>query len=135
MVSLESGMRKPVVSRNRDLVDRLCGISSLFVGAGLFLSPWLMGFGSPTPNVPTQSAGVTGAFIAVLSIAVLYAYEQWEAWLIAIVAVCTLASPWIFNFGGGAMVAHLFAGAVSLLLVAIRLGLWPRVSNQRSVSG
>ncbi|ANW05516.1 hypothetical protein LMTR13_12805 [Bradyrhizobium icense] len=107
----------------------------MLVGVGLFLSPWLLGFGAPTPNVPSQSAGVSGTFIGILSFSALYAFEVWEEWLILIVAVGALASPWIFNFGGLAMAAHLCAGALSLLLAMTRLGLWSRMLSRDSKFG
>lgn len=130
MVTLEADSRKRDVKRRHDFVNKLCDASNLLVGAGLFLSPWVLGFGSPTPNVPSQSAVVGGTLIGVLAFSALYAFEIWEEWLILIVAVGALASPWIFNFGGLAMAAHLSAGALSLLLVLTRLGVWSRVLSR-----
>lgn len=130
MVTLEVSTRKQDVKGNHDRLNKLCDASNLLVGAGLFLSPWVLGFGAPTPNVPSQSAVVGGAFIGVLSFSALYAFEVWEEWLILIVAVGALASPWIFSFGGLAMVAHLCAGALSVLLVMTRLGLWSRMLSR-----
>ncbi|KRR20490.1 SPW repeat domain-containing protein [Bradyrhizobium retamae] len=135
MVTLETGARKQDAKGRHDLVNKVCDASNLLVGAGLFLSPWLLGFGAPTPNVPSQSAGVSGTFIGILSFSALYAFEVWEEWLILIVAVGALASPWIFNFGGLAMAAHLCAGALSLLLVMTRLGLWSRMLSRDSQFG
>jgi hypothetical protein len=135
MVTLETSARKQDVQGSYDLLNKLCDASNLLVGAGLFLSPWVLGFGAPTPNVTSQSAVVGGAFIGVLSFSALYAFEVWEEWLILIVAVGALASPWIFNFGGLAMAAHLCAGALSVLLVTTRLGLWSRTLNRGFGSG
>lgn len=135
MVTLEAEATKRDTRGRDDLVDQVCDASNLIVGAGLFLSPWLLGFGAPTPNLPTQSAGVSGAFIVLLSFSALYAFEVWEEWLILIVAVGALASPWILNFGGLAMAAHLCAGAASLLLVMTRLGLWSRMLSRDSKLG
>jgi hypothetical protein len=104
------------------LGEKLCDAANLVVGAGLFLSPWVLGFGARTPNVPTQAAAVSGAFIAVLSFAALYAFEVWEEWLILLAALGATVSPWIFHFAGTTAATTLLAGGlISGLLVTARL--------------
>jgi hypothetical protein len=113
--------------------EELCDLSNLAIGAGLFLSPWILGFGAHSPNVPTQSAGVTGTAIAVLAIAALSAFEVWEEWLILVFAAWALAAPWVLGFEGtSAMFVHLASGAISLVVAATRLMLMRRsVQNER----
>jgi hypothetical protein len=135
MITLQADTRKQDVTGRHDLINKLCDSTNLLVGAALFLSPWVLGFGAPTPNVPSQSAVVGGAFIGVLAFSALYAFEVIEEWLILFVAVGALASPWIFDFGGVAMTAHLGAGALSLLLVMTRLRVWSRMLSPGANSG
>ena len=120
-----SGLR----SLARKAEDRLWDVSKLIVGTCLFLSPWVLGFGASSPNVPTQSAGVVGTAIAVSSVATLIAFEVWEVWLILLAAACALLSPWILGFTGtNAMVVHLVAGAISAGLAVARITRLRRVS-------
>jgi hypothetical protein len=108
-------------------IAELCDVSNLVVGAGLFLSPWILGFGANSPNVPTQSAGVIGAAIAILAIAALLGFEVWEEWLIQFFAASALAAPWVLGFEGASVTfVHLVAGAASLVLATTRIMLMRR---------
>lgn len=118
---------RPVQTRTAWSSGELCDLTNLAVGAGLFVSPWILGFGANSPNIPTQSAGVAGTAIAVLAIAALSAFEVWEEWLILFFAACALAAPWVFGFEGtSAMFVHLAAGTISLILATTRLMLMRR---------
>lgn len=113
----------------RETEDRLLDASNLIIGAGLFVSPWVLGFGAEPPNVPTQSAVVVGTAIAIASVATLIAFEAWEVWLILLAAACAVLSPWIFGFAGtDAMVVHLVAGAISAGLAVARIARLRRAS-------
>lgn len=113
-------------------LEKFCDVANLIVGAGLFLSPWILGFGATPPDAATRCAAVSGTFIGLLSFATLYAYESWEEKLILVVAGGAIVSPWVFNFAGTtAMTVLLVGGALSVLLAATRLHLWSRLLSGR----
>lgn len=102
--------------------ERLCDVANLVVGAGLFLSPWIIGFGVGGRNIPTQVAGISGTAIALLAIAALSAFEVWEEWLIVLSAAGAILSPWVFGFAGTPpMIVQLLAGGTAMGLSAMRL--------------
>src|SRR5262249_9206838 len=53
---------------------KLCDVANLILGAFLLLSPWIIIYSGR----PAQNAVISGAVIAVLSIAALAAFAQWE---------------------------------------------------------
>ena len=74
---------------------RYCDVANLILGAFLFLSPWIFGFGGTTA---AENANITGVIIAALAIAALAAFAVWEEWLNLIVGLWTLVSPWVLGF-------------------------------------
>jgi hypothetical protein len=56
--------------------ERVCDVLNLILGALLLFSPWIFGFAS---GAQSQNAMVSGIIIAVLSIAALAAFAEWEA--------------------------------------------------------
>ena len=55
-----------------------CDVANLILGVFLVLSPWLLHF---APGVESWNAWAGGGVIAVLSIAALSAFAEWEEWL------------------------------------------------------
>jgi hypothetical protein len=66
----------------------------LILGAFLFLSPWIFGFGGTAAG----NAYIAGTVIAALALAALAALAVWEEWLNLIVGLWTLVSPWLLGF-------------------------------------
>jgi hypothetical protein len=104
--------------------ERLGDVLNLILGAFLLISPWLFGFAS---GVETQNAVISGIVIAVLSIAALAAFAQWEEWLNLIVGLWVLVSPWVLHFAGTtAMRVNVVIGIIVALIAAIELWLMHR---------
>jgi hypothetical protein len=78
-------------------LERYCDLATLTIGAFLFMSPWVLGFGAPKPNLPTQIVSVLGAVIGVTGIAAVIAFEIWELYIVIAFAIASIASPWLFG--------------------------------------
>ena len=98
---------------------RSCDIAMLLIGAGLFISPWILGFGSAVPDLPTQTAVVIGAAIAVASLATLVAFETWELYIVATFAAGSITAPWILGIADRTAIVTLVLAGVSALAVCI----------------
>jgi hypothetical protein len=99
--------------------ERVCDVLNLILGGFLFASPWIFGFAS---GVQTQNAVISGIVIAVLSIAALAAFAQWEEWLNLAVGLWVLVSPWILGFANTtAMMVCVVVGAIVAVIAAIEL--------------
>jgi|SRR5713101_9897456 len=98
---------------------RFCDVANLILGAILFFSPWMFGFGA---GIASQDAYIAGIVIAVLAIAALAAFAVWEEWLNLIVGLWVLVSPWALGFQGTtAMTVHVVIGAAVAIIAAIEL--------------
>jgi uncharacterized membrane protein len=99
--------------------ERVCDVLNLILGAFLLVSPWIFGFAS---GAPTQNAVISGIIIAVLSIAALSAFAQWEEWLNLIMGLWVLVSPWVLAFADStAMSVHVIVGVVVAVIAAVEL--------------
>ena len=98
---------------------KLCDVANLVLGAILFCSPWLFGFGA---GKVSENATISGLVIAILAIAALAAFAVWEEWLNLIVGLWTMVSPWVLGFQGTtAMTVHVLIGAAVAVLAAIEI--------------
>lgn len=96
-------------------LGRYCDFATLAIGASLFISPWLLGFGAPKPNLPTQIVSVMGAVIGVTGLAAVIAFEVWELYIVVAFAIASIASPWLFGISNfGANLALILAGSAAL---------------------
>ncbi len=113
---------------------KLCDVANLILGAFLFFSPWIFGFGA---GHASQNAYVSGIVIAVLAIAALAAFAVWEEWLNLIVGLWTLVSPWVLGFYGDKtpMTVHVVVGILVAVLAAVELWIMsqnpPRLTTSR----
>jgi SPW repeat len=99
--------------------ERTCDVLNLILGAFLLISPWIVGFDS---GVQTQNAVICGLIIAVLSIAALSAFFEWEEWLNLIVGLWVLVSPWVLGFTGTAAAqVHFIVGILVAVIAAVEL--------------
>jgi SPW repeat len=98
---------------------RFCDVANLILGAILFFSPWMFGFGA---GMSSENAYIAGIVIAGLAIAALAAFAVWEEWLNLIVGLWVLVSPWVLGFQGTtAMTVHVIIGAAVAIIAAIEL--------------
>jgi hypothetical protein len=102
--------------RNEAIID----ILNLVLGAVLLLSPWIFAFEA---GAQSQNAVVFGVVIAVLAIAGLVAFAEWEEWLNLAAGLWVLVSPWVLGFtdSTNAMHVHLWIGIVVAVLAGIEI--------------
>jgi hypothetical protein len=100
---------------------KYCDVANLILGAFLFLSPWIFGFG----GTAAENANISGIVIAALAIAALAAFAVWEEWLNLVVGLWTLVSPWVLGFHADtkAMTISVIVGAAVAILAAVELWL------------
>ena len=106
-----------------------CDVANLFVGAFLFSSPWILGFGGPVPNTATQTAGVLGAVIGVTSFAALAAFEAWEEYIIVLASAAAILSPVLIGLAILPAVTVALSGVAALVLATSRLLLLHRAAR------
>lgn len=99
---------------------RYCDVANLILGAFLFASPWIFGFGGTNA---AMNANIAGIVIGVLAIAALAAFAVWEEWLNLIVGLWTVVSPWVVGFHAEtkAMTVSVIVGIAVAVLAAIEL--------------
>ncbi|MGJ5139018.1 SPW repeat domain-containing protein [Bradyrhizobium oligotrophicum] len=98
-----------------------CDVVNVLVGAFLFSSPWVLGFGGPVTNTATQTAGVLGAVIAVTSVAALRAFEAWEEYILVLASALAILSPAFIDQPGSAAVTVGLSGVATLALASSRI--------------
>lgn len=91
-------------------------IYQLVLALFLFVSPWLFAFAHGALRVDTL---VGAAIAAVISCVALFAFREWEEWLICVLGLWIAASPWVLGFQRTAgMVVNM---AVGLLIAYLAL--------------
>jgi SPW repeat len=75
--------------------ESILDIYNLVLGALLFASPWLF---ASTHAVMGEDAWVTSILIVSLSVAALMAFAEWEEWIILLLGIWLVVSPWILGF-------------------------------------
>jgi uncharacterized membrane protein HdeD (DUF308 family) len=88
---------------------------SLICGVLLFISPWALGFAGEL--TAARTAWVGGIVIAVMAVAALVQFAEWEEWVTLVVGLAVAAAPWVLGF---AALHHALAVCVVLgLIVAL----------------
>jgi hypothetical protein len=88
---------------------------NLACGALLFISPWVLGFSGEM--AAARTAWVGGAVIAVMAVAALMQFAEWEDWVALIAGVLMIIAPWVLGFA--AMYYAAWAFVVLGLVVAL----------------
>lgn len=97
---------------------KLCDVVNLLLGIFLAASPWIFNFGGPA----STNALVGGVVIALLSIAALSVFAQWEEWINLLLGLWVLVSPWVLAFTDATAIrVHVAVGIVVAVLAAIEL--------------
>jgi hypothetical protein len=91
-------------------------VLNFLLGVGLFISPWALGFASE--QTAAWNAHVFGAVIAVIALAAMFAFHDWEEWISAALGAWVIAAPWVLGFSthGTALMAHVLIGIATLVL-------------------
>jgi hypothetical protein len=89
---------------------------NFLLGAGLFISPWLFGFGTEQPAA--LNAYVVGAIIAVMALMALFAFQAWEEWISGLLGAWLVIAPWVLGFSGSrtAVLTHVAVGVAAIVL-------------------
>lgn len=89
---------------------------SFLLGAGLFFSPWVFGFGTEQPAA--INAHVVGAIIAVIALMELFVFQAWEELVGGLLGAWLVVSPWVLGFSGSdtAVLTHVVAGIAAIVL-------------------
>ena len=96
-------------------------IYQLVLAAFLFISPWMFAFAHGTLRIDTW---VSAGIVAVVSVAALIAFREWEEWIACTLGVWIAVSPWVFGFQNTrAMFINLTVGILITYLTLIELWL------------
>lgn len=85
----------------------------------LFISPWIMGFVADT--MPTRNAWITGVVLALVAVAALTAFAEWEEWMNLALGLWMVVSPWMLGFTGN---FNAFWTHVALGLLTAAVSAW-----------
>jgi len=91
--------------------------------AAIFLlaAPWLFAHANPTAAIDLW---ISGAAIAIMSLAAIFAFSIWEEWINLFVGCWLIASPWLLGFTHTrAMHFAIAAGAVVAFMALLELWL------------
>jgi predicted MFS family arabinose efflux permease len=91
---------------------------SFLLGAGLFFSPWLLGFTEDWSAA--SNAHLVGAVLAVMALMALFAFQTWEEWASGLLGAWLLISPWFLGFSAlmAPMLVHVLVG-IAVIVLAI----------------
>jgi hypothetical protein len=97
-------------------------VANLVLGVWLFLTPWMFGFANSAAG---WNAWILGIAIAIVAVAALMAFAEWEEWLNLVLGLWVLVSPWALAFQANAtaMYTHVIVGIIVAVLAAIELWL------------
>ncbi|MBI5164282.1 MAG: SPW repeat protein [Magnetospirillum sp.] len=102
---------------------------NLIIGAWLFVSPWVLGY-ADLPAAAWNS-WIFGIVVAVVSIAALIQFAQWEEWINVLFGVWLLAAPWVMGFAAAGEPAPVWNHVGVGLVVGI-LALWDVLSHRET---
>lgn len=94
-------------------------IYKLGIGFLLFVSPWLFAFTHQTARIDSW---VIGAGLMAISMMTLVAFGAWEEWLLLVLGVWLLVSPWALGFlHSPGMHVSIFVGIVVTYLAVLEI--------------
>ena len=94
---------------------------NLLLAMFLFVSPWLSARESGTATLDLRASG---AAIAVLSLAAIVAFSNWEEWINLLLGIWLIVSPWLLGFAHtSAMHYSISVGAAVAFFAALELWL------------
>lgn len=89
--------------------------ANLVLGILLFLSPWSLGYADA--EMAARTAWIGGIVIAILSLAAIVNFAEWEEWLTLLMGVAVIIAPYFFGFSNiqHAVAAHNVIGLLVVL--------------------
>ncbi len=103
--------------RNESALDLYNLAAAIF----LLAAPWLFAHANPTAAIDLR---ISGAAIAIMSLAAIVAFSIWEEWVNLLVGCWLIGSPWLLGFAHTrAMHFSIIAGAVVAFMALLELWL------------
>ncbi len=101
--------------------ESVLDLYNLLLATFLFISPWLFALVNGTAVVDLRASG---AAIAILSLAAMVAFSNWEEWANLLLGFWLIVSPWVLGFPHTrAMHYSIGVGAIVAFLAALELWL------------
>lgn len=101
--------------RQRSVLD----LYNLLLATFLFISPWLFARATGTAAMDLRTSG---AAIAVISLAAMVAFADWEEWANLLLGIWLIVSPWVLGFAHtSAMHLSILVGFTVAFLAALEL--------------
>ncbi len=101
--------------------ESVLDLYNLLLAMFLFVSPWLSARANGTAAMDLRASG---AAIAVLSLAAMVAFANWEEWINLLLGIWLIVSPWVLGFAHtSAMHFSIGVGAAVAFLAALELWL------------
>jgi SPW repeat len=108
-------------SNSKPRHDYILDVYNLLLALFLFVSPWLFAYASRVARIDVWACG---ALIAVVSLAAIVAFSDWEEWLNLLLGIWMVVAPWVLGFGHTrAMHVSIGAGVVIAYLAGLELWL------------
>jgi hypothetical protein len=108
------------LTSDRHRPEAILDLYNLLLGALLFLSPWLFAFAH---GAASDDAWLGGAVIAVVSLAALFVYAEWEEWIALAAGVWMMLSPFVLGFTHTTAM-HVVVGIGFVVTFLAALDLW-----------
>ncbi len=100
--------------------DSIFDFYNLIVAVFLFVSPWLFAYASSAARLDFWASG---ALVALVSIAAIVAYSEWEELLNLALGLWLMAAPWLTGFAH-TKAAHVSLGVGIVIAYLAALELW-----------
>jgi hypothetical protein len=100
--------------------ESVLDLYNLLLAGLLFVSPWLFRL---TNSPGRMDLWATGAVIAVISLAAMVAYKNWEEWANLLLGLWLIASPWLLGFAH-TRAMHFSVGIGIVVTFLAALDLW-----------
>jgi len=99
--------------------ESVLDLYNLVLAMFLLISPWLFARANPTAAIDLR---VSGAAIAILSLAAMVAFSRWEEWANLLLGFWLIVSPWVLGFAHTrAMHFSIVVGAAVAFLALLEL--------------
>lgn len=100
--------------------ESVLDLYNLLLAALLFIAPWLFRL---TNGPGRLDLWATGAVIALISLAAMIAYKDWEEWVNVVLGLWLIASPWMLGFAHTRAMHFSIGVGVVITFLAV-LDLW-----------
>ncbi|MGO4674294.1 SPW repeat protein [Bosea sp. 2YAB26] len=93
-------------------------LCNLLLAACLFISPWIMRFTGDM--MAARNAWIIGIVLALVAVAALSMFKEWEEWVNLVLGVWLMAAPWVLGFTGNfnAFWTHTILGVLTAAVSA-----------------